>query len=146
MLELTFNKKLGTIHFSQLHLHNRLQSRLAFPQEQELQLPLHEHLTNSLVHFPTSGMVIQTGIHLLDSSFQPKLLREGSCGFAVAALQLQPSMCLKIQKYFTYIHVVSFTLTSLNFFYTCLVNCPFHMLQQRILCSDFWQKLAFYFH
>ena len=88
MLELTFNKKLGTIHFSQLHLHNRLQSRLAFPQEQELQLPLHEHLTNSLVHFPTSGMVIQTGIHLLDSSFQPKLLGEGSCGFAVATIHV----------------------------------------------------------
>ena len=50
-----------TIHFLQLHLHNRVQSRLAFPQEQELQLPLHEHLTNSLVHFPTSGMVIRPG-------------------------------------------------------------------------------------
>ena len=59
------------VHFWQSHLHRDLLWRLSFPQAKELQSSLHLHLTNSLVDFPTSGIVIQTGIHSSFSDFQP---------------------------------------------------------------------------
>ena len=49
-----------------------VQSRLAFPHEHEWQFPLQLHLISSLVHFETSGMVIQSGTHFPHSSLQPK--------------------------------------------------------------------------
>lgn len=64
-------------HLMQLHLQSKVQSRFALPQEQLAQLPLHVHLTSSLVHFPTSDIVIQHGVHFSSSLFHPKSEGEG---------------------------------------------------------------------
>ena len=58
--------------FWQLHLHIMVQSRFAFPHKHERQFPLQLHLMSSLVHFDTSGIVIQSGTHFPLSSLQPK--------------------------------------------------------------------------
>lgn len=65
-----------------------MHSRPAFPQEQELQLPLHVHLTSSLVHLATSGMVIQRGVHFPLSFFQPNSDGEGKLGIDDVTIQI----------------------------------------------------------
>ena len=52
--------------------------RLALPHLQFEQFPLHEHLISWLHALETSGIVIHTGIHEVDSLVQPKACGEGT--------------------------------------------------------------------
>ena len=75
-------------YLRQLHLHKSVHSRFAFPQEQEVQFPLQVHLTSSLVHLATSGIVIQCGIHLSPSLFHPNSDGDGKFGIVEFIIQI----------------------------------------------------------
>ena len=84
-------------HLEQLHLQRSVHSRFAFPHEQELQFPLQVHLMSSLVHFPTSGIVIQTGTQLLSSLFQPKFDGQGSSGCDEDTIQIPKNVDSRLE-------------------------------------------------
>ena len=75
-------------HFGHPHLHNNVQSRLAFPQEQVVQFPLQLHLISSLVHLLTSGKVIHRGDHFPFSILQPNSDGDGTFGSSEATIQI----------------------------------------------------------
>ncbi len=51
--------------------------RLALPHLQFEQFPLQEHLMSWLHALDTSGIVVHTGVHEVDSLVQPKHCEEG---------------------------------------------------------------------